>query len=116
VSDTVRMRKKSDFDFTLERINNPRHYTQGDIECIDAIKASMTQEQFAGFLKGNIQKYLWRYDTKGVYGAEEEEERKSMAYENLGKAEYYLKALMRLYIPKCGVPEYEDVEVSDENT
>ena len=30
---------------------NPQHYKQGDIECIEAIKASMTHEEFIGYLK-----------------------------------------------------------------
>lgn len=38
---------------------NPSHY-KGDIECIDAIKSSMTEEQFKGYLKGSILKYVWR--------------------------------------------------------
>lgn len=41
------------------------HYKQGNIECIDAIKASMTPEEFRGFCKGNVMKYLWRYQHKG---------------------------------------------------
>ena len=45
-------------------VNHPSHYTSGEIECIDAIKASMSKEAFCGFLKGNIQKYLWRYEKK----------------------------------------------------
>ena len=47
-----------------DAVNHPSHYTGGDIECIDAIKASMTNEAFLGYLKGNIQKYLWRYEKK----------------------------------------------------
>lgn len=46
-------------------VNHPTHYTSGGIECIDAIRASMTQEEFKGFLKGNAMKYLWRYRLKG---------------------------------------------------
>jgi hypothetical protein len=36
---------------------NPSHYadTDGGIECIEAIEASMTMEAFKGFLKGNAQ-------------------------------------------------------------
>lgn len=45
-------------------INNPEHYTSGDIECIDAIKASMGRRAFLGYLKGNALKYLWRYERK----------------------------------------------------
>lgn len=43
---------------------NPEHYRQGDIECIEAIKASMSREEFLGYLKGNSIKYLWRYRNK----------------------------------------------------
>jgi arginase family enzyme len=46
-------------------VNKPEHYTQGGIECIDAIQASMTAEEFKGYLKGNALKYLWRYQNKG---------------------------------------------------
>lgn len=43
---------------------NPTHYKQGSVECIEAIKASMTHEEFIGYLKGNSMKYLWRYRNK----------------------------------------------------
>ena len=46
-------------------VNHPSHYTQGGIECIEAIKASMSEEEFLGYLKGNAMKYLWRYRYKG---------------------------------------------------
>lgn len=46
-------------------VSHPSHYTQGGIECIEAIKASMTKEEFHGYLKGNAMKYLWRYKQKG---------------------------------------------------
>lgn len=44
---------------------NPDHYKHNGIECIDAIQASMTDEAFVGFLKGNVMKYLWRLGRKG---------------------------------------------------
>lgn len=46
-------------------VNSPEHYRQGGIECIEAIEASMTREEFKGFLKANCMKYLWRYQHKG---------------------------------------------------
>ncbi len=49
---------------TTDPVNHPSHYTSGEIECIDAIKASMSKEAFCGFLKGSVQKYLWRYEKK----------------------------------------------------
>lgn len=41
------------------------HYNKGGIECIDAIKASMSSEEFQGYLKGNVMKYIWRWRHKG---------------------------------------------------
>lgn len=46
-------------------VNSPSHYKQGGIECIDAIKASMSHLEFKGYLKGNLMKYVWRYKNKG---------------------------------------------------
>lgn len=64
-------------------VNHPSHYTQGDIECIDAIKASMQPSEFNGYLKGCILKYLWRYENK------------AKPKEDLEKAEWYLKRLIK---------------------
>jgi hypothetical protein len=58
----------------------PSHY-QGEVECIEAIKASMPTQQFLGYLKGNVQKYLWRYDRKN-------------GLEDLRKAQWYLNRLI----------------------
>jgi len=60
---------------------NPRHYTSGSIECIEAMEASMSAEAFKGFLKGNCQKYLWRYEKKNHA-------------EDLRKAKWYLERLI----------------------
>lgn len=49
----------------IDLVNNPSHYNTGEIECIDAIKESMSSVAFKGYLKGNCMKYLWRYDYKG---------------------------------------------------
>lgn len=42
----------------------PDHYNQGNIECIDYIKSILTEDEFNGFLKGNIIKYLYRANKK----------------------------------------------------
>lgn len=49
-------------------VDHPPHYNQGGIECIDAIKAALTPEEFRGFCKGNALKYVWRerYKNGGV--------------------------------------------------
>lgn len=44
--------------------NMPSHYTSGEIECIDAIQAQMTPEQFAGYLRGNCVKYTGAISTR----------------------------------------------------
>lgn len=67
----------------MDQVNHPSHYTSGSIECIDAIESSMTSEAFAGFLKGNVQKYMWRYENKG-------------GVESLQKAQWYLNRLILL--------------------
>ena len=46
-----------------DMVNNPPHYNQEGIECIDAIQAC-TGEGFNTYLQGNILKYLWRYRYK----------------------------------------------------
>ena len=43
-----------------EQVAAPEHYRQGQIECIDAIRESMTPHDFAGYCKGNVIKYTWR--------------------------------------------------------
>lgn len=65
-----------------DQVNHPDHYTQGGIECIEAIKASMSEEAFRGYLKGNIIKYLWRYEHKGK------------AKQDLEKARWYQNKLI----------------------
>ena len=64
-------------------VNSPPHYNAGNIECIDAIQQSMQPDAFFGYLKGNIQKYVWRYEMKkGV--------------QDLEKAQWYLNKLIEV--------------------
>jgi len=44
-------------------VNHPSHY-QGKIECIDYLKDKLNDDEFKGFLKGNILKYLSRAGKK----------------------------------------------------
>ncbi len=50
---------------TYSPVANPKHYNEGGIECIDALRASMSHEEYKGYLKGCAFKYLWRYRYKG---------------------------------------------------
>lgn len=49
----------------MEQVEHPAHYSQGAIECIDAIRAALTPEEYRGFCKGNALKYIWRERYKG---------------------------------------------------
>ena len=60
----------------------PRSLQHGAIEAIEAIKASMDSDQYFGYLKGNVMKYLWRYDYK------------DKPVEDLRKADWYLNRLI----------------------
>jgi hypothetical protein len=64
-------------------VNDPPHYKQGAIEAIDAIQAALTTDEFRGYLKGNVLKYVWREKHKG--GAE-----------SVRKAAWYLQRLAEL--------------------
>ena len=55
---------------------NPSHY-QGDIECIDALRAALTPEEFQGYVKGSAMAYLWRLGQKD---APEQEAGKAIWY------------------------------------
>jgi hypothetical protein len=49
-----------------DNVNSPSHYSAGSgIECIDAIRAALTPEEFRGYCKGNMLKYVWRERNKG---------------------------------------------------
>jgi hypothetical protein len=64
-----------------DAVNSPAHYTQGAIECIDAIKSALSDEEYRGYCKGNALKYIWREQHKG-------------GTESLRKAAWYLDRMM----------------------
>ena len=66
----------------VDVVNSPPHYKAGGIEAIEGIEASMGPEAYAGYLKGNIMKYMWRYERKGK------------PIEDLKKAQWYLGRLI----------------------
>jgi len=69
-----------------DNVSRPGHYTAGNIECIEAMQAMMTHEEFIGYLRGNIFKYQWRYKHKNGL----EDLRKAQWYQNkLIEAECY---------------------------
>ena len=52
-------------DSTPDPVNHPLHYTQGTVECIDAIAAALGREGLIAFLRGQVLKYTWRLGAKG---------------------------------------------------
>lgn len=66
-----------------DNVNRPSHYTQGAIECIDAIKEA-TKGLFGieAVCTGNIIKYVWRWKFKN-------------GVEDLRKADWYLQRLIK---------------------
>ena len=68
-----------------DMVNSPSHYTQGSIECIDAMQAMLSEEEFIGFLRGNSFKYRWRMRDK------------RQAVQDLRKAQWYEKRLKDIF-------------------
>ena len=70
-------------EHAADNVNNPAHYGKGKIECIDYIEDFLTKEEYIGYLRGNIAKYLhrWRYKNK---------------QEDLLKAQWYLDRLVHM--------------------
>lgn len=46
-------------------VNSPPHYADGGLECIDYIQQRLTEEEFRGYLRGNMIKYQHRLMAKG---------------------------------------------------
>ena len=69
----------------VDVVNQPPHYNNGGVECIEAIEASMTQDEFIGYLRGNCLKYLWRFRYKGK------------PLTDLQKSQWYLNKLIKVY-------------------
>ena len=67
-----------------DMVNHPPHYTQGEIECIEAIKYinnKLHTEGYEGYCLGNFIKYIWRCNYKN-------------GWEDIDKAIFYLNELL----------------------
>ena len=47
-----------------EEIEHPRHYTQGEVECIDAMVSAFGEEAVRDYCWLNAFKYVWRAKEK----------------------------------------------------
>ena len=61
-----------------DQVNHPAHYTQGVIECIDAMRAALGLQGFVDHCRACAIKYSWRAGIKGP------------AAQDLRKAAWYL--------------------------
>ena len=66
-----------------DNVNSPSHYNSGAVECIDAIEAMLSPEEYTGYLRGNSLKYRWRFRYKGK------------PVEDLRKANWYEDRLLK---------------------
>ena len=64
-------------------VNHPDHYTFRSKEFLDILVDLLTEEQLEGFFIANIYKYIFRAEKKN-------------GVEDLLKAEFYLKRLIKL--------------------
>ena len=67
---------------------NPEHYKSGGIETIEYIRAKMTKEEFYGYIKGNVMKYVSRVDKKS--------DKLLDKIDDLKKAQWYLNRLIEI--------------------
>lgn len=67
----------------FDPVENPIHYTEGNIECIDAIaEATEHLQGIEAVCTGNVLKYVWRWKKKN-------------GVEDLKKAAWYLNKLIQ---------------------
>ena len=71
-----------DYNKQYNNVNSPAHYNQGQTECIDAIEAMLSVEEYMGYLRGNSMKDRWRFRYKN-------------GFEDLSKAQWYEKRLVK---------------------
>ncbi len=76
------MKKSKEQKMTSDPVNHPQHYCFGGIETIDYIHAKLSDDEYHGYLKGSIIKYLSRAGHKG-------DEK-----EDLKKARWYLDRMI----------------------
>ena len=68
---------------TKDNVNSPSHYTNGKIECINAIEsATVGKNGLEAVCVANVIKYLWRYEDKN-------------GVEDIKKAYWYLDRLVK---------------------
>lgn len=81
--DIVEYRIHDTSESKSDMVDHPSHYTQGGIECIDAIKsATVGKTGIEAVAVANVIKYLWRYEEKN-------------GLEDIKKAAWYINHLIK---------------------
>lgn len=70
-----------------DAVNHPKHYTEGSVECIDAMIETQGVDAVMNYCICNAFKYLWRHRNKG-------------GVEDIKKSHWYLEKYLGL-LPKC---------------
>lgn len=83
-----------------DEINHPDHYTQGGIECIECIAASLGYDGFLSYCQGNVIKYLWRWRDKG-------------GIQDLKKAKWYLNRMISRATTRATFAKLDDPNMDD---
>lgn len=79
-----------------DNVNSPAHYTQGGIECIEALKAATVGKTgIEAVCVANVIKYVWRYEEKN-------------GLEDVKKAQWYLERLIKELENKTDPVKEED--------
>ena len=68
-----------------DMVNHPDHYNKGGIETIDLIKMALSDDEFKGYLKGNVLKYKLRAPYKGKES--EDHDKAKVYYDWLGEVD-----------------------------
>lgn len=66
----------------LDNVNHPAHYNAGKIEVIEIQEDQLSSEEYRGYIKGQVIKYITR-------------ERHKNGLEDLKKARWYLDRLIK---------------------
>ena len=73
-----------EYYFDFDPVDKPQHYANKEIEVIDYIQDTLSDEEFEGYCMGNVIKYVSRYKHKN-------------GLEDLKKARYYLNKVIGEY-------------------
>lgn len=83
-----------------DKVNHPDHYTQGGIECIDALAAAVSKlSGIEAFCTANAIKYLWRWKHKN-------------GDVDLCKAKWYIDYLLMLHTEESHINQ-PDIPLTD---